>query len=120
MTSGVHVEDAARAYVLALKHAPAGSIYNITTANDITNRCFRNYVIPSLILEDPTQNPEIKISILANIKDPIIGWLCGGCSPSALGSSIRSWLGCWLPSTGSPQFCQIIWDNLLLYQQHPN
>ena len=41
MTSGVHVEDAARAYVLALKHATAGSVYNVTTANDITNRWFR-------------------------------------------------------------------------------
>ena len=36
MTSGVHVEDAARAYVLALKHAPAASMYHIVSSNDTT------------------------------------------------------------------------------------
>ena len=38
MTSGVHVDDAARAYVIALKYAPAGSVYNIVTSEDTSFR----------------------------------------------------------------------------------
>jgi nucleoside-diphosphate-sugar epimerase len=32
------VEDAARAYVLALEHGKAGNVYNITSSNDATVR----------------------------------------------------------------------------------
>lgn len=38
MTSGAHVDDVARAYLLALKHAPAGSIYHISTSHHTSIR----------------------------------------------------------------------------------
>ena len=38
MTSGAHVDDVARAYLLALKHAPAGSVYHISTSNNTSIR----------------------------------------------------------------------------------
>ncbi|KAI1456238.1 putative NAD dependent epimerase/dehydratase [Annulohypoxylon moriforme] len=37
VTSTVHVDDAARLYLLAAEKAPAGSVYNATDATDITN-----------------------------------------------------------------------------------
>ncbi len=37
-TSGVHVEDLARLYVLALKRAPAGTVFNATSSNDNSAR----------------------------------------------------------------------------------
>ena len=37
-TSGVHVEDLARLYVLALKRAPAGTVFNATSSNDSSAR----------------------------------------------------------------------------------
>ncbi|CAK0787744.1 hypothetical protein CVIRNUC_010966 [Coccomyxa viridis] len=37
-TSGVHVDDLARLYVLALKHAPAGTVYFATTSNNSSAR----------------------------------------------------------------------------------
>ena len=38
MTSGAHVDDVARAYLLALEHAPAGSVYHVSTSNDTSMR----------------------------------------------------------------------------------
>ncbi|KAI0880480.1 putative NAD dependent epimerase/dehydratase [Annulohypoxylon maeteangense] len=37
VTSTVHVDDAARLYLLAAEKAPAGSVYNATNATDVTN-----------------------------------------------------------------------------------
>ena len=37
-TSGVHVDDLARLYVLALKHAPAGTVYFATSSNNSSAR----------------------------------------------------------------------------------
>lgn len=38
-TSGVHIDDLARLYVLALKKAPAGTVFNATSSNDNSARC---------------------------------------------------------------------------------
>ena len=48
----MHVDDLARAYVLALKHGKAGNVYNITSSNDATvrwgalNSCPQHLVLP--------------------------------------------------------------------------
>ncbi len=38
-TSGVHIDDLARLYVLALKKAPAGTVFNATSSTDNSARC---------------------------------------------------------------------------------
>ena len=47
-STAVHVEDAARAYVLALEHGKAGNIYNITSNWDFTNKCAACPCAPAL------------------------------------------------------------------------